>query len=189
MDKKFEVEVRAKVDEKFYNKLIADGARQLKKYSYQDEYWRPKESNWDPEFIIMRIRKKEGDPGVEVLFSHVHYVEKDGLRVKRSLYPEGKIKLFYGKEETAKRLLQECGFEYWFSVRKLQCLVLEWKGIELAIEQIEDLGWAIELEADGTEPESAIADLWIKLKKLGIRENQLMFKSLPKIMAEKKGLV
>ena len=189
MENKYEVEIRAKVDEGFHKKLIANGAKVLNKYSSQDDYWKPKASSWDPEFIIIRIRKYGGGPGVEVLFSHVQYIEKEGLRIKRSIYPKGKITLFRGDEETARKLLKECGFEYWFSVKKLRGIVLDFKGIGMAVEQIEDFGWSLELEGDGSEPESAIADLWDKLKKLGIREDQLINTSLPKAVAVKKELI
>ncbi len=54
---------------------------------------------------------------------------------------------------------------------------------------MEDLGWTIEIEGDGTEPEKVIVDLWNKMKKIGIKKEQLINTSLPKAVAVRKGLI
>ncbi len=127
---RFEVEVRAFVPENFKDTLISQGAKIERKDSYEDYYYKPVGRDWDPETITMRLRKTVGKGFVEVIFSKVGYMEKQGLRMKRSIYPEGKIRIFTGKEETAKQLLKDCGFEYWFTVKKLYCAVCRLEGVE-----------------------------------------------------------
>jgi predicted adenylyl cyclase CyaB len=188
-ENKFEIEVRALVNEDFKEKMISKGAETSETDTYQDDYYKPTSPDWDPEIITMRLRKGSGKDFVEILFSKVNYMEKGGVRIKRSLYPQGKIRIFSGKEKIAKQLLKDCGFEYWFTVKKLSCSVIKFENIEFALENVEDLGWTIEIESDGTNPESAIIDLWNKLEKLGIRKKQLINTSLPKAVAVKKGLI
>lgn len=185
---RFEVEVRAFVPENFKNNLVSKGAIISENDTYEDDYYKPVGQGWDPETITIRIRRGRKD-FVEVIFSKVGYIEKQGLRIKRSIYPEGKIRLFTGSEKTAKQLLKDCGFEYWFTVKKLYCAVCRLEGVEFELENVEDLGWTIEIEGDGTEPEKAIVDLWNKMKKIGIKKEQLINTSLPKAVAVRKGLI
>lgn len=188
-DNAFEAEVRALVDPDFLPKMLKKGAKRLNNLAYQDDYYLPTGGMWDPDQITLRLRKFEGNPIVAVLFSHVTFIEREGLRVKRSVYPQGKIKLFSGSESHAKQLLQDCGFRYWFSVKKLQSSLLSFGGVEFAVEHVDDLGWTVELEGDGSEPERAISDLITKLTKLGIPKSVLMKHSLPKEVAMARGLL
>lgn len=187
-DNRFEAEVRALVDEPFKTRILAEGGTLGVNDPYQDAYYKPKTGDWDPETITLRVRKNPKRSTVDILFSKVQYVEHHGVRVKRSLYPEGKIKLFSGSETTAKNLLDDCGFEPWFEVKKPYSAVGTLRGIEFALEQIDGLGWTLEIEGDGTDPETAALDLLRKIKTLGIREDHILSTSLPKAYAVKKGL-
>ena len=187
-DNRFEAEVRAVVPEYFKERLISQGAIVGENNPYRDDYYKPIHQKWDPETITMRLRKKERKDFVEILFSKVEYFEKEGLRIKRSLYPGGKVRIFSGKEKTAKKLLNDCGFEYWFTVKKPYSAVCKFKEIEFSLENVKDFGWTIEIEGDGKYPEKAILDLWYKIKRLGIGKEQLIYTSLPKAVAVKKGL-
>jgi len=188
-DNRFEVEVRALVPEDFRNMIISRGAKIGTNDPYEDNYYKPVSRDWDPEKITMRLRKSSGKDFVEIIFSNVEYLEKSGLRMKRSVYPEGKIKLFAGSEKTAKQLLKDCGFDYWFTVKKTYCAVCRHEGVDFALENIDGFGWTIEIEGDGSNPDKAIIDLWNKLKKLRIEEEQFLNSSLPKAVAVRKGLI
>ena len=160
MTQPFECEVRFGIDdiEDFEVNLGRLGAKIALQYEFTDHYYKPPVEHWDPVEKNIRIRqwiKPEKDS--IVYFVKLEIISIDGLQFKRSLYPEGKLPLFTGPLETCRELLDDLGFEFWFSLRKEKACLWEVPrhGFMTAVEYIEGLGWTAELEFEGQDPQKA----------------------------------
>ena len=160
MTQPFECEVRFGIDniEDFQARLGRLGARIAFPYEFTDHYYKPPAGNWDPVEKNIRIRQwikpqKEST----IYFVKLEIISIEGLQFKRSLYPEGKLPLFTGTLEMCRTLLDDLGFEFWFSLRKEKARLWEVPrhGFFTAVEYIEGLGWTAELEFEGNDLQKA----------------------------------
>jgi len=187
----FECEIRFLINDikTFMKKLNSLGAEVLSSYKFSDHYFKPKNfSPWDPISKSIRIRhhfipRKES----EILFSKVKIIKKNGFSFKKSIYPEGKIKIFKGSFETCKRLLSDLGFEEWFIIHKEDCKVLRIPNynFEVAIEKIKNLGWIGEFEVKGKDTEKIVEKMKKYLSLLSIKEKDVFSEPLAKFYLTK----
>jgi adenylate cyclase class IV len=170
MTQPYECEVRFGIDdiEAFQARLEQLGAEIALPYEFTDHYYKPLEGYWNPVEKNIRIRQwiqpENGTPrGVShcgesiVYFVKLEILSIDGLQFKRSLYPEGKLPLFTGPLDTCRMLLEDLGFEFWFSLRKEKACLWEvpQHNFFTAVEYIEGIGWTAEIEFEGNDPSKA----------------------------------
>ena len=177
MTQPFECEVRFGIDdiEDFEARLGRLGARIAYPYEFTDHYYRPPATTWDPIEKNIRIRQwirpqKEST----IYFVKLEIVSIGNLKFKRSLYPEGKLPLFTGPLDMCRVLLDDLGFEFWFSLKKEKARLWEVPrhGFCTAVEYIEGLGWTAEIEFEGEDPQKAASAIRQALDVLNIpRQN------------------
>ena len=160
MTQPYECEVRFGIEdiEDFQARLGRLGARIAFPYEFTDHYYRPPAGNWDPVEKNLRIRQwikpqKEST----IYFVKLEIISIEGLQFKRSLFPEGKLPLITGPLDTCRTLLDDLGFEFWFSLSKEKACLWEVArhGFFTAVEYIEGLGWTAEIEFEGNDPQKA----------------------------------
>lgn len=147
------------------------GARIAFPYEFTDHYYKPPAGNWDPVEKNIRIRQWiQPQKESTIYFVKLQIVTIKGLQFKRSLYPEGKLPLFTGPLDTCRTLLDDLGFEFWFSLRKEKARLWEVPrhGFFTAVEYIEGLGWTAELEFEGNDLQKASSAIRQALKALKI---------------------
>lgn len=160
MTQPYECEVRFGIEdiEDFQARLGRLGAKIVLPYEFIDHYYKPPTGYWNPVEKNVRIRQWiQPEKDSIVYFVKLEIVSLDGLQFKRSLYPEGKQPLFTGPLEICRTLLDDLGFEFWFSLRKEKARLWEVPrhGFCTAVEYIEGLGWTGELEFEGNDPQQA----------------------------------
>ena len=160
MTQPYECEVRFGIEdiEDFQARLGRLGARITFPYEFTDHYYRPPAGNWDPVEKNIRIRQWiQPEKESTIYFVKLEIISIKGLQFKRSLYPEGKLPLFTGSVEMCRTLLDDLGFEFWFSLRKEKACLWEVPrhGFFTAVEYIEGLGWTAEIEFEGNDPQKA----------------------------------
>jgi len=160
MTQPYECEVRFGIEdiEDFESRLGCLGARIAFPYEFADHYYKPPAEHWDPIKKNIRIRQWiQPEKESIIYFVKLEIISIDGLQFKRSLYPEGKLPLFKGSLDTCRKLLDDLGFEFWFSLRKEKARLWEVPrhGFFTAVEYIEGLGWTAELEFEGQDPPKA----------------------------------
>jgi len=160
MTQPYECEVRFEIDdiEDFQARLEQLGAKIALPYEFTDHYYKPLEGYWNP--VEKNIRTRQWiQPEKEsvIYFVKLEIISIDGLQFKRSLYLEGKLPLFTGSLDTCRKLLDDLGFEFWFSLKKERACLWEipQHGFFTAVEYIEGLGWTAELEFEGDDPQKA----------------------------------
>ena len=173
MTQPFECEVRFGIDdiEDFQARLGRLGAKIAFPYEFTDHYYKPPAGNWDPVEKNIRIRQWiQPQKESTIYFVKLEIISLDGLQFKRSLYPEGKLPLFTGTVEMCRALLDDLGFEFWFSLSKEKARLWEVPrhGFFTAVEYIEGLGWTAELEFEGNDPQKAGSAIRQALKALKI---------------------
>ena len=173
MTQPYECEVRFGIDdiEDFQARLDRLGAKIAFPYEFTDHYYKPPAGNWDPVEKNIRIRQwVQPQKESTIYFVKLEIVTIEGLQFKRSLYPEGKLPLFTGPLDTCRALLDDLGFEFWFSLRKEKARLWEVPrhGFFTAVEYIEGLGWTAELEFEGNDPQKAGSAIRQALKVLKI---------------------
>jgi len=114
------------------------------------------------------------------------YIGIGGLQFKRALCSEGKLSLFRGELNICQSLLEDLGFEFWFSLRKEKVHLREIPkhNFYTAVEHIEGLGWTGELEFEGKEPEKAKSAIEKALKVLHVRRRLVTHKPISAIYLE-----
>jgi adenylate cyclase class IV len=173
MTQPYECEVRFEIDDikNFEDRLGRLGARIALPYEFTDHYYKPPAGHWDPVEKNIRIRQWiQPEKESTVYFVKLQVISVDGLQFKRSLYPEGKLPLFTGQLDTCQALLDDLGFEFWFSLRKEKARLWEvpQHGFFTAVEYIEGLGWTAELEFEGQDPQKAASSIRQALEALKI---------------------
>jgi len=173
MTQPYECEVRFGIDdiEDFEAKLERLGARIVLPYEFTDHYYKLPAEDWDPVEKNIRIRQWiHPEEESTIYFVKLEVISIEGLQFKRSLYPEGKLPLFTGPLDMCRALLDDLGFESWFSLRKEKARLWEipQHGFCTAVEYIKGLGWTAELEFEGNDPQKAGSDIWQALKLLKI---------------------
>ncbi len=152
------------------------GAKIAYPYEFTDHYYRPPAGHWDPIEKNIRIRQWiKPEKESTIYFVKLEIISIDDLQFKRSLYSEGKLPLFTGSLDTCRTLLEELGFEFWFSLRKEKACLWEVPrhGFFTAVEYIKGLGWTAELEFEGIDPQKAGSAIRQALKALKIPREQV----------------
>jgi hypothetical protein len=110
-----------------------------------------------------------------------------GLQFKRALCPEGKLPLFIGQLNVCRSLLEDLGFEFWFSLRKEKARLWEIPRHKFytAVEHIEGLGWTGELEFEGRDTNKAKLAIERALNVLGIPQRLVTHKPISAIYSER----
>ena len=121
MANKFECEVRFRIENirDFEARLNQLGGNIAYHYEFIDYYYKPVGKQWNPVKKNLRIRdwikpQKE----TIIYFDKLEIMSIGDLQFKRSMYPEGKLLLFRNKLSFCKTLLEDMGFELWFSIKK-----------------------------------------------------------------------
>jgi len=185
----YEAEIRIFIDniDDFEEKLNSlDGVVKLE-YEFTDTYYKPKEKEWDPNQKNLRFREWHNpiERGNLIYFSKTEFVEKSGIKIKKSLLKEGKLVLFKGDKETAKNLLNDLGFSKWFIIVKKNCKVWFVKKLDayVMVEFFPELGeWLAELEIEGTNIDKAGENIKNIVDALGVKK--YTFKPMSTIFLE-----
>jgi len=189
----FECEVRFLIPDiaAFQTRLCALGASNLERYAFTDHYYRPREGAWDPRTRALRVREWREPAGPsELLLTRIEVVRGGGLACKRSLFPEGKVRLHRGPVDECERVCDALGFEAWLDVVKTECGICDLPGLGKAIyERVRGLGWTSEVEVEGSDPVSALARIGEKLDALGIARDAATDTPLAVLLAERLGLL
>lgn len=168
----YECEVRFPVDdiEAFHRRLRAIGATVTLEYAFTDHYYHPAHGMWDPRERALRIRDHQVPPqDAEVLLTRVEIAQTAGLPFKRSRFAEGKVRLYAGRLEDCRRVVESLGFVPWIAVPKRAGRLVEIPEFgELVTEHVEGVGWMCEVEEEGTDTAAAVAAIRAKLARLGI---------------------
>jgi len=173
MTQPYECEVRFGIDdiEDFEARLRHLGARIALPYEFTDHYYKPLAGHWDTVEKNIRIRQwNQPEKESTIYLVKLEIISNDGLQFKRSLYPEGKLPLFTGPLNMCRNLLDDLGFEFWFSLKKEKACLWEVPrhGFFTAVEYIKGLGWTVELEFEGNDPQKAAASIQQALNALKI---------------------
>ncbi|MBN2594994.1 MAG: CYTH domain-containing protein [Sedimentisphaerales bacterium] len=168
MTQPYECEIRFEIDDikDFEARLDRLGARIALPYEFTDHYYKLPAGNWDPVKKNIRIRQWiQPQKDTTIYIVKLEIISIDGLQFKRSLYPEGKLPLFTGPHDMCRTLLDDLGFEFWFSLRKENACLWEVPryaaqavpcgSFFTAVEYIKGLGWTAELEFEGNDPQKA----------------------------------
>jgi len=160
MTQPYECEVRFEINdiEDFQARLERLGAKVILPYEFTDHYYKPPAGYWNPVEKNIRIRQWiQPEKESIVYFVKLEIISVDGLQFKRSLYPEGKLPLFTGSFDICRKLLDDLGFGFWFSLRKEKACLWEvpQHSFSTAVEYIKGLGWTAELEFEGNDSQKA----------------------------------
>jgi adenylate cyclase class IV len=191
MTQPYECEVRFEIDdiEDFQARLDSLGARIALPYEFTDHYYKPPVEYWNPIDKNIRIRQWIQPEKDSIIYMvKLEIISIDGLQFKRSLYPEGKLPLFTGPLDMCRALLGDLGFEFWFSLRKEKACLWEIPrhGFFTAVEYIEGLGWTVELEFEGNDPQKACSAIQEALKLLKIPRQKVTHKPISAIYLQNK---
>jgi adenylate cyclase class IV len=193
MTQPYECEVRFGIDdiEDFQARLGRLGAKVAFPYEFTDHYYKPPARNWDPVEKNLRIRQWiQPQKESTIYFVKLEIISFEGLQFKRSLFPAGKLPLFTGPLDTCRALLDDLGFEFWFSLRKEKARLWEVPrhGFFTAVEYIEGLGWTAELEFEGNDPHKAGSAIRQALKALKIPRQKVTHNPISTIYLQNKAL-
>lgn len=186
MTQPYECEVRFEIEDidDFEAKLRHLGARIALPYEFTDHYYKPLAERWDPIEKNIRIRQwiKPEEDSI-IYFVKLEIISIEGFQFKRSLYPEGKLPLFTGSLDTCRNLLDDLGFEFWFSLRKEKACLWEVPrhNFFTAIEYIESIGWTAELEFEGQDPQKAAFSIHQALDTLQIPRKKVTYNPISSI--------
>ena len=191
MTQAYECEVRFGIDdiEDFQAKLHHLGAKIALPYEFTDHYYKPSVGYWDPVERNIRIRQWiQPEKESTVYFVKLQIMSIGDLQFKRSLYHEGKLPLFTGPLDVCRSLLDDLGFEFWFSLRKEKARLWEVPrhGFFTAVEYIEGLGWTAELEFDGHDPQQAASAIRQALEILKIPRQKISHNPISVIYLQNK---
>jgi adenylate cyclase class IV len=194
MAAKFECEVRFEIGdiEEFKKRLAELGAVLKSPYEFNDYYYLPAGEKWNALEKNLRIREWIMPQNLTTIYFTKNEIVSIGeIQFKRALYPQGKVPLWSGDVEICKMLLADLGFVFWFLLKKERASHWELPryGFETVVEYIAGLGWSGELEFEGEDPKKAKEDIERALKILEISKNQVSFKPISVIVAEKRGIL
>jgi len=177
--------------EAFRARLRVLGASSEERYAFTDHYVRPTHWSWDARTHALRVREwQEPVRESELLLTRIEIVHAGGLTCKRSLLPDGKLRLHHGTVQECMRVCEILGFTRWLDVVKSQCGICDLPGLGKAIyEHVEGLGWASEVEVEGTDPAAALARIRDKLASLGVPAAAATDTPMAVLVAERLGLL
>jgi len=189
----FECEVRFLIPDiaAFQARLAALGACGVERYAFTDHYFRPREGSWNPRTHALRVREwREPARPNELLLTHVDTVSAGALACKRSLLPQGKLRLYEGPLDECAGVCDALGFVPWLDVVKTECVICDLPGLGKAIyERVDGLGWTSEIEVDGTDPAAALARIRVKLATLGVPLEAVTDAPMAVLVAQRRGLL
>jgi len=189
----FECEVRFFIPDitAFQARLAALGAHGMERYAFTDHYFHPREGAWNPRTHALRVREwREPARSSELLLTHIEAVSVDGLACKRSLLPQGKLRLHEGSIDECAGVCRALGFVPWLDVVKTDCAICDLPRLGKAIyEHVDGLGWTSEIEVDGTDAAAAIAHIGVKLAALGVPVGAVTDTPMAVLVAERIGLL
>ncbi|ALU12632.1 hypothetical protein EYM_05945 [Ignicoccus islandicus DSM 13165] len=163
MVKPFEVEARFLVDERFLEKLLSMGFKVIREYAFTDYFYEPP-SGWKGN---KALRIRDWGNSCEVLFDSIDVIETNGIKVKRSKFKEGKVKLYEGSRKECEKLLEEMEFQRKFVIEKERGYLLNNGRYTVALERI--LGkWVLEVEVNGEDLEKAVSEMKRIMRELGL---------------------
>lgn len=185
---KYESEVRFMISdiEDFRKRLRELDVKLIYDYEFSDHYFRPKKMDWNLLYKNIRIREwSKPKEESEVLLNRTNIIKGDNIIFKRSIYPQGKIRLFKGKFYLCKEILNDLEFEEWFTIEKRDYKFLEVPkyNFKVVYEFVEKLGWMSELETNGENIGEAEKELEREMKVLKIKE--ITYKPLSLIYMER----
>lgn len=189
----FECEVRFPVvDINIYKKhILGLGGKLVYRYEFDDHYYYPGPGIWNPVEKILKIRRwlKPRKP-TTIYFAQNRVIEKNGLKFKQSVYPEGKLPLFSGELNRCQEILRDLGFKKWFTIKKRNAEFWEVPtyGFETVFEFIPGLGWSGELEEEGKDVQKAKKRLDDELNLLDVDLNKVDYRPISVIYAEHLGI-
>jgi len=197
MEKKFESEIRIVIKDinMLLKKLEELGATISHIYNFNDYIYVPTNStsNWNPNFKIMRIREHiSPETHSRILFTETDIIEGKIFQFKQSKYPEGKIELYRGNQETAEALLQAWDFKLLFKIEKTEGKLYEVEvplKFIIAVEAIAQLGYSAEIEMWGENLEEIEQGFLKILTLLEIPRDVVTSNTLPYIMAKHLNLL
>jgi predicted adenylyl cyclase CyaB len=188
-NKPFETEVRFFIQDidNFKKTVEQLGAELIREYSFTDYYFIPQNVKWNLDEKTLRIREwRQPQLPTAIWFTKQEIVNIDGFGFKRSLFPEGKVKLMEANKKECETVLTELGFVPLVTINKKHGWVWQVKSqvLEFCIEDVEDLGWSGEFELDGTDVaaiKSAIKKHQLALK---LTDDQLSAKPIVSTVIE-----
>ena len=190
--KQYETEVRFNIpDPESFREMVENlGCELVREHIFRDDYFMPDGITWNSAEKSMRMRVWElPKVSCEVYLAKQEIKEIKGMWVKRSIYAEGKRKLFEGSEEACRETLADMGYEYVYSIYKKHGWVWQNKklGLEFCAEDTDLLGWTGEMELVGTD----LVQVKKQVKKhqdlLGISDDQISYKPIAQLIEEKIG--
>jgi adenylate cyclase class IV len=192
MTQPYECEVRFKIEDidAFEATLARLGAKIALPYEFTDHYYKPAGTPWAPVEQSLRIREwAEPSTPTTIYFVKLEILTIEGLRFKRSLYPEGKLPLYSGPLDTCRALLNDLGFEFWFALRKEKARLWEIPDHHFftAVEYIRGIGWTGELEFEGQNPQTAAPAIKKALRLLEIPQHLVSHKPISALYMESNG--
>ena len=177
-----EIEVKAKLEDKV---RFLEAAKNLgiefgDVLLQEDKTYETKLPNTDPEWNIFRLRKQEN----KIILTMKH---KASLRSRDNYEYETVVE----NEADTIKMLERLGYFFGIGINK-QRRTAEYKGLELCLDEIEQLGCFVEVEklTDGTaDVDKVQAELWSLLSQLGIADKDQIHKGYDRLMHDLKDIV
>lgn len=189
--KPYEAEVRFLIDDVGKIRRIIDQHQLncIREYAFVDHYFQPIFQDWNPSTQTIRIREWS-QPRLEtaIWLTKEEVIIEDDIACKRSLYLEGKRKLFTGSILECREVLGDIACKPWFTIVKNRGSV--WQSddtqIEFCIEETDLLGWTGEIEVEGTHIGLIQETITRHQELLELSDDQLTYKSIAALVAEKE---
>jgi len=183
-----EIEVRLIISdvESLQNKIDQLNVQCLGEFHFIDHFYKPNNTldiEWDPRFKTMRIR--EFNNYSRLLFDKVQYLPSvtNKYSIKKSDY-FGKIILYEGESSFIKKILDDLGFIFWFTIEHTN--VKSYRSVNpftfnFTVEMIKPIGWMIEIEVLDSSITNAHNKINEVVKILDIQQQEIIAESLPSL--------
>lgn len=185
MTKNIEVELKFPLNNSNDLKLKLDISKSTKREYQKDTYFVPPHNNYlEQKPISEWLRLREGDKGASI--NHKHWHNYDGEKTVSCDELESKV----DDGKALHLIFEKLGFKEIIIVEKLRETWLI-DDVEIAIDEVTNLGCFIELESKGNFEtiEDAKNHLYQVLEKLGADVGTQDFKGYPALILEKNGLL
>ncbi|NCS97442.1 MAG: hypothetical protein GW762_02540 [Candidatus Pacebacteria bacterium] len=169
-------------------KIKALGGEKKLEYDFDDYYFEPKNSTWNTSKNI-RVRQwlKPNRP-TAIYFSKNTTETIDCIAFKKSVYADGKIKLFEGDLKTCFSILDDLEYIKTITLEKRNGQVWNLPNLnfEIILEHVSDFGWSGELEVSGLEQKKTKQEIERIVQLLELTQEQISFKSMSELFLEKQ---
>lgn len=189
----FECEIRYTIEDlaTFHEHLDRSGANLSYRYEFSDHYFIPSHEHWNPVEKNLRVREWHfpAHP-TRILFVKNEVQSIDGFQFKRAVYAQGKVPLLSEDVTTCRNLLEDLGFQPWFSLKKERASFWELPAhhFNTVTEYLDGVGWTGELEFEGDDPHQAKVRMEDALQMLNVPLKAVTFKSVAMLYAEHHNL-